>query len=66
MINKKEKTIKKEKVGIIAYKTSCTLCGKKFVGISKDKISKELIKHIDNECKTAKDMKSWEKKVIFK
>ena len=56
----------KEKVGIVAYKTSCSLCGKKFVGISKEKLSKELVKHIDNECKTAKDMKSWEKQGIFR
>jgi len=57
--------MKKDKIGIVAYKTSCTLCGQKFVGIDKDKISKELVKHIDNECKTAKDMKSWEEKGIF-
>ena len=58
--------MKKEKIGIIAYKTSCSLCGKKFMGISKEKLSKELVRHIDNECKTAKDMKSWEKQGIFK
>jgi len=58
--------MKKEKAIIIAYKTSCSLCGKKFVGVDKNKLSKEVVKHIDNECKTAKDMKSWEEKGIFK
>lgn len=58
--------MKKEKVGIVAYKTSCSLCGRKFVSISKEKLNKELVKHIDNDCKTAKDMKSWEEKGIFK
>jgi len=58
--------MKKEKAIIVAYKTSCSLCGKKFVGVEKDKLSKEVVKHIDNECKTAKDMKSWEEKGIFK
>ena len=50
----------------VAYKTSCTLCGKKLVSISKEKLHKNLVNHVDDECKTAKDMKSWEKKGIFK
>lgn len=56
----------KEKTSLIAYKTICSLCGKKFIGSSKEEIQKELVSHIDNECKTAKDMKSWEEKGIFK
>ena len=51
---------------IIGYKVSCTLCGKKLMDISDEKLKKKLTKHVDNECKTAKEMKSWEEKGIFK
>jgi len=50
---------------IIGYKVSCTLCGKKLTDISDEKLKKKLVKHVDNECKAAKDMKSWEEKGIF-
>jgi len=36
------------------------------MGISKEEITKKLASHLDNECKTAKEMKSWEEKGIFK
>ena len=51
---------------IVGYKVSCKLCGKKLMDVSDEKLKKKLTKHVDNECKTAKDMKSWEEKGIFK
>ncbi len=51
---------------IVGYKVSCKLCGKKLTDISDEKLKKRLAEHIDNECKTAKEMKSWEEKGIFK
>lgn len=51
---------------IVGYKVSCKLCGKKLIDVSDEKLKKKLTKHIDYECKTAKEMKSWEEKGIFK
>lgn len=51
---------------MIGYKVSCKLCSKKLIDVSDEKLKKKLVGHIDSECKTAKEMKSWEKKGIFK
>jgi len=55
----------KEKLVRIEYKVSCNLCGEKLTDVSKESLEKKLENHVDKECETVKQWKSWKKKGIY-
>lgn len=59
-------TTKKEHTEIGIYQTTCKLCGEKIVGITKEKAKENIVKHVDNDCVTAKQMKEWQDKGIYR
>lgn len=59
-------TTQKECTEIGIYQTTCKLCGKKIVGITKERAKENLIKHVDGDCVIAKQMKEWQNKGIYK
>ena len=54
------------KMKITIYEAKCRLCGQKIQATSEEQGAKRLSDHIDNDCKTAKTMREWDKQVIYK
>lgn len=51
---------------VTLYEVKCSLCGQKIRSAEEGGCHELLIKHIDNECETAKTMRDWEKRGIYK
>ena len=51
---------------VTIYEVKCSLCKQKIKATSEEECRKRLSDHIDNECETAKTMRDWDKRGIYK
>lgn len=61
-----EKKNNKTEQKVTIYEVKCSLCGQKIRGVTDKECRERLSSHINNDCETAKTMRSWEKQGIYK